>query len=226
MVICYCCITRQRSSSKGKAKRAASLPCPSTTVTTVGGISTAAANVELAVGAKLSFPSPNIYAKQRESVSVTTEGNSSNSGTGSSAPVPEGIPRTSYSSTSVWRNGVNVLILVWRKYVSIIMCVPPKSCQFIIIIICDLCSNNYYAIYHCHIIPHQVMNLNFLCDRYYIVIVNLTMKFMFPNFSRLGRHSDSVTLSLPLCLCILLKLCWYYTLIKETNNIIVSFSST
>ena len=101
VVICYCCIMRQRSSSRGKAKRVVASSCPSAMATTVGGISAAAANLELTVGTKLSFPSPNIYAKQRESVSVSTEGNTSNSGTGSSALVPEGIPRTAYSSTSV-----------------------------------------------------------------------------------------------------------------------------
>lgn len=97
VIICYCCYTRSPTSRK-KSKKAIASSC---LATTTRGISDVATNMELAVGAKLSFPSPNIYTKQRTSVSISTEGNSSNSGTGSGAPVPEGIPRTAYSSTSV-----------------------------------------------------------------------------------------------------------------------------
>lgn len=108
------------------------------------------------------------------------------------------------------------------------MCVPPKSCQFII--------NKYYLtatvimlkivdfllyIYHCHnIISHQVMNLNFLCDGYYltciVIIVNLTTKFTSPNFSRLGSltltlslHPSFSPLSLKITLLLLVSYCWY-----------------
>ena len=80
VVICYCCLTRQRSSSQ-KAKKS---------------VKASQAGVELTVGMTLSYPSPNIYTKRRESSSVSTDGHSS------SPPISEGIPRAAYSSTSVW----------------------------------------------------------------------------------------------------------------------------
>ena len=79
-IICYCCWTRY-GASKRPTKKAISTD-------SVGG-------VESAVGSSLSFPSPNIYTKRRESSSVSTDA------TSSSRPISAEIPRTSYSSTSV-----------------------------------------------------------------------------------------------------------------------------
>ena len=79
VVVCYCCLTRQTSSSQ-KANKS---------------VKASQAGVELAMGMTLSYPSPNIHAKRRDSSSVSTDGHSS------SPPISEGIPRAAYSSTSV-----------------------------------------------------------------------------------------------------------------------------